>query len=146
MEGLRLVPALEEAKRRGQVGFPSSCKDCQKQLSAEQRVLLGCAWEPEPTDPNFRAYISPWTGCGVESRPATDDAPAFPSVCPGYTTTLPEVIEAVRARVHWDKGELTQFVHGQASDSLLTGIEILHGSVGTVQNWIIDNPVKKGGA
>lgn len=68
-----------------------------------------------------------------------------PSVCPGYTTSLPEVIEIARGRLHWSKGSLGQFCRGQASDAMLVGIEILEGASNACQAWCIDNPQKKGG-
>lgn len=146
IEGLWLRPALDEAgERPGLVALPlDDCTRCYKNVPQRTRLLAGCAYEPE-APVNLRPYVQPWSGCGVESRPATDDEPAFPSVCPGYSTSLPEVIEAARARAHWEKGELTQFCRGQASDPMLRALEYLHGAVNTVQRWAMENPRKKAG-
>lgn len=126
------------------VGFPSTCAECLERVDEQSRQALGCPYAPEP-DQTFRLHVETWTGCGVEPRPATDDAPAFPSVCPGFTTTLPETIEAARAHLHWTKGELTQFCRGYASEALLIGIEVLSTSSGETMSWIAENPRKKAG-
>lgn len=74
---------------------------------------------------------------------ATDTEPAFPSVCPGYTTQLPEVIEAARAHNYFTKGELTQFCEGQATEALKYAIEIFESANNAIDNWRSSNPEKK---
>lgn len=79
----------------------------------------------------------------MDYRPATDDEPAFPSVCPGFTTALPEVIETARARAHWTNGELTQFCDGPATQQMLYALETLQSAENLTQRWALDNPIKK---
>ena len=62
-----------------------------------------------------------------------------PTVCPGYTTSLPEVIEGARARLHWSKGALTSFCNGNARESVLMAIEILEGASNECQTWCLEN-------
>lgn len=142
-EGLRVLPAFYEADRRKKLGVPTDCDKCKQSTSAVTRQTMGCPYEPEP-DANIRAFVRTWADCGVEIQPATDDAPAFPSVCAGYTVHLPEVVEAHIARIHWEKGELTQFANGQASTELLNAIVIHNSAVNAVQLWSVENPPKKG--
>lgn len=111
-------------------------------MDAKTRQSLFCAWEPV----NVRLGDTPWAECGVEYRPATDDAPAFPSTCAVFTTNLPEVIEAARAHLHWSKGELSHFTRGPATEALVFGIEAMANATGETISWIAENPRKKAGA
>jgi len=75
----------------------------------------------------------------VDGTP-TDD----PTVCPGYLTSLPEVIEVARGRLHWSKaGPAAIGVADWQHDPLAIGIEILEGAVNECQAWCFDNPEKK---
>lgn len=57
-------------------------------------------------------------------------------LCAGYVCRLPEVIEAARARMHWEKGALVSFCGGQQpSDHLLEAIEIFNHSVAELHHW-----------
>jgi len=71
----------------------------------------------------------PWTHEGYKGPP--------PTVCPGYTCKLPEVIEAARLRVHWSKGILDAVLGGEpASDILIDEIEILDDAVSHLERWL----------
>ena len=113
--------------------------------SVESRQTWGCAYEPPPSE-SVRRLVQIPAPNGCKERAATDEEPAFPSVCPGYTTRLPEVIEIARARLHWSKGAITAFCQGQPRGALLAGIEILEGASNEAQLWAMENPVKKGGS
>lgn len=106
-----------------------------EKLTTEQRQLVGCGYLPVPD--KLRAFVdrSAPLGCNVE-----------PTVCPGYSTNLPETIEIARARLHWSKGSLRDFCGERPDESLLMGIEILEGASNECQAWCMENPVKKGGA
>lgn len=55
----------------------------------------------------------------------------FPEIeeCPGYATSLPDVIEIARA-MHWrDKGQLQLIYPRGLTPALCDGIDILSGSV-----------------
>jgi len=113
--------------------------------SAESRQTWGCAYEPPPSE-NVRRLVQIPAPSGCKVRAATDEEPAFPSVCPGYTTRLPEVIEIARAWFHHSKGAIAAFCNGQPRGALLGGIEILDSATNECQAWAMDNPVKKAGA
>lgn len=144
IEGARLLPFIQEAERRDSLNIPP-CGKCMQSQSAQTRQTWGCAYEPPPNE-NVRRLVQIPAPSGCKQRGATADEPAFPSVCPGYTTRLPEVIEIARARLHWSKGAITAFCNGQPRSALLVGIEILEGASNEAQQWAIDNPVKKAGA
>jgi hypothetical protein len=85
--------------------------------------------------------------CGYE--PATERGIAWrgasslsPTVCPGYTCKLPEVIEVSRLRAHWKVGALG-LAADQPTPQLLDAILELDWSINEVEAWSLDNPVKK---
>jgi hypothetical protein len=104
-----------------------------ERLTDEQRQLSGCGYLPQP-DERVRAYVnlSAPLGCKAEV-----------TMCPGYSTGLPEVIEASRGRLHWSKGNLREFTAGQPTESLMIAIEIIEGASNEMQSWCIKNPEKK---
>ena len=97
---------------------------------------MGCA-HTAPAPANLR---------GLGGIAVPEGCTTTPTVCPGYTTRLPEVIEAARARLHWSKGSLDHFVRGYATEQLVIAIEIGESTSNEVQSWAMDNPVKKGGS
>jgi hypothetical protein len=83
--------------------------------------------------------VMPWSGLGYEG-------PA-PTICAGYTTTLPETIEAARAWKWWSKGQLDVFLRGEvASDPIVFGIETFDYAVATFERWRMTPAAKGGGA
>lgn len=79
-------------------------------------------WTPISLDPNWRGELK---------------------TCPGYTTTLPEVVEVARARTHWrDGGGLRDFCDSP-TDGLRVGVEILDGSCAEMQRWATESAAKK---
>jgi len=105
----------------------------------DKRQQMGCGFEPPPPD-SMRPYVSTWNGGSLPNYKGPK-----PTVCPGYSTTLPEVIEIARARAHWDKGELRSFTEGAPSAGLLLGIEILDGALNAVTSWSHTDVAKGGG-
>lgn len=104
--------------------------------TADIRKTWGCGFEPAATG-NLAPFVRVPVPIGCDVKPTT---------CPGYTTRLPEVIETARARLHWSKGSLDQFVRGWATEHLIGAIEILEGSSNEVQAWSMANPQKKAGS
>ena len=133
IEGLRVLPWWHEAARRSLLGDKSNCETCMTRQSPHARQLGGCGYEP------LLETREPWSGGSLPnySGPQT-------TVCPGFSIALPEVIEVARARLHWSKGSLDQFCHGQAHDALIEGIEYLDGAVSEFQFWS-STPADKGG-
>ncbi len=123
IEGLRHLPWLQEQTRRdpASVKHLSDCGNCMKNVDQQSRQLIGCGYEP-PSE-----HASPWMHEGFEGD--------RPSVCVGYSTTLPELIEISRARLHWGKGAITSFCKGEPSDLLMRGIEILESAHNEMIGW-----------
>lgn len=93
-------------------------------MSQEQDITrrwAGCPYTP--ADPLVQITAVPW-------RPATGYGGPEPTACPGYSTRLPEVVEAARAWFHWGKSSLSQFVGGEvANQKLIEGIELMDAAV-----------------
>lgn len=65
-------------------------------------------------------------------------------MCPGYSTSLPETIEAARAWRHWDRADLRVFIGGEwPTEPLVLAIETFDDAVNKHRAWCADNPVKK---
>lgn len=105
------------------MGARSKCDTCIKELSEEMRQLQGCGYLPRH---EFGKPAAP-LDCETE-----------PTVCPGFSTALPEVIEIARARLHWSKGSLRDFTRSP-SEALLIGIEVLEGASNEAQSWALKN-------
>jgi hypothetical protein len=103
-------------------------------LPKQMRQQMACGYEVA-APPGIEAQA--WSGLGYKG-------PA-PATCPGYTTTLPEVIEVARAWRWWDKGELARFVRGdEVSDDLILGIDVFEGAVRELERWLL-TPADRGG-
>lgn len=83
------------------------------------RQQFGCPL----TAANPTIVATPW-------RPAAGYSGPVPTACPGYTTQLPEVIEAARAWSYWQKGELSHLTGGKpASEELLDRLDQIDHAV-----------------
>ncbi len=97
------------------------------------RQSFGCAYEaPAPST----IAVHPPTGCGYTGE--------RPTVCPGYTTSLPEVQEIAIAHLHWTKGELQNYCRGYSPDAITRGVTMIAGAWADVDNWRM-TPVSQGG-
>ncbi len=67
-----------------------------------------------------------------------------PTVCPGYTTSLPEVIETAILRRHWEKGCVAAACGGEPTEEQLMAILIIDGVFADVKHWAM-TPAKDGG-
>lgn len=130
------MPWLQlEARRNpsGMAEFLGDCGKCMKKMTAIDRRLMGCGYEPRSE------HAAIWTHHGADLG---DDEQ--PTVCSGFTTKLPGVVEISRARLHWSKGQLAEFCDGKPTQALMRGIEILDQEYAMAQAWEMENPVKGG--
>jgi hypothetical protein len=105
-------------------------------MDRETRQRIGCGWELVQIKPR------PWTPENLDSGWVAPKG--YVDVCPGYTTKLPEVIEAARARLHWKEGGgLRDFCDDTPTDQLRVCVEILEGASNELQRWTFDNPEKR---
>lgn len=138
IEGLRLLPWVQEAARRDPDGMQllTDCGKCKKMTTRAQRRSMGCGYEPR----SDRA--SPWQPPGGKA------GYAGPTIehCVGYTAALPEVVEVARARFHWDKGALALSLAGEPlSEGLQLGIEVLESASNCMQSWRMTPAIEGGG-
>lgn len=129
IEGLRLLPWLKEAIRRDgdQVGI-SNCEECKASLAQLPRQAIGCGYEPKTKLIQINMWHPPPAFSGPD-----------PTVCAGYSTALPEVLETELARAHWSKGQ-----NIGDSEDLQHAVVILDGSFSELQSWLM-TPAKEGG-
>lgn len=114
-------------KRRetpGSVDHLFDCGTCQQRYSPSDRQLMGCGWEA-PSE-----FSSTWW-----PRDALEDEP--PDTCIGYLIRLPEVGEAARAMVHWERGTLRErFGGAEVTTGLLDVLETIHGSSKELESYL----------
>jgi hypothetical protein len=122
IEGLRYLPRLQaERERQIEDGTPVAdaeaylnCAECP--LDHQQRRGYRCGWLPE----------GEWR----------DDARPFPdsSVCVGYSTSLPEVIEAARLLVWANRGALSSYLGKRRLSAVAADcVDVLDGEVKSVE-------------
>lgn len=113
IEGLRVAPGFYDALRSGDiVSHLSNCDTCQAEHSAASREGIGCGWLP------LVDGAQPMTPEGLPAEVAL-------TTCPGYTTRLPQVIEAGEARMHADKHTLRAWLDDEDPTALmLTALRI----------------------
>lgn len=96
-------------------------------------MFNGCGYEP----PN--PHARPWSPASLDPMHKGEY-----TTCPGYTTKLPEVIEAARVRMHAKMGSLPAFLgKHEATEVALVAMEILEGSTNECTAWAVANPEKK---
>lgn len=135
IEGLRLLSWIHEAENRDSWGVPSSCEKCMETIDKQTRQTWKCAYE-DAAPVSLRPYVKAPIPLGSDVEP---------TVCPGYSTRLHEVVEVHRGRLHWSKGSLDQFCRGYATEQFLIAIEICEGAINETQSWVMKNPQKKAG-
>ena len=141
--GLRLLPWLHERQRsdRHSVAHLADCVSCKEMNTAESRQYMACAYEP-PVD-GAVAWVHP----GFDTGRATPEHPRgvfAPTVCPGYLSKLPEVIETSRLRAHWKVGAIVPACEGAPTKQQMDAILILDGECSAMEVWTM-TPASKGG-
>ena len=120
VEGLRLLPwvsaAREQMKDDNHYGADEylDCDACKRRCDSVIRSTFACGWVPEAERSEHPLAPS--------ALPRGLDV----TVCAGYTTSLPEVLECGRAMAWRDKGCLPDMYNGQyPTPALRDGIDIL---------------------
>lgn len=112
----------------------------------QTRQGMGCAYEAPL--PGALPWTPPDGPAGYDLGEPTEAHPRgvrAPTVCPGWTTRLPQIVEVTLARAHWDKGQLALFCGDDGvNDELLNAILILEGASNAVEHWL-RTPADKGG-
>jgi hypothetical protein len=109
IEGLRVFPAYQDARNRPTPSVARSCEECKRTVNVETRQAMGCGWERPVAD------ARPW----IPESWAERNGPGWSlTVCPGYTTELPCVLEIVAAHAQWKHGTLTEYLDGEPAHSV----------------------------
>lgn len=125
--------------------MPRTCDACQhgdekrgiKPLLEQTRQTFACPYAPVPPE-QLLPYVRP----PIPPAYSGDEL----TVCPGYSSSLPEVIEGARAWRHWEKADVRAFTGGAwPTPGLTLAIESFDAAVSQHQRWCLDNPVKKTG-
>lgn len=138
IEGLRALPWFKEFSRRKQLAI-DDCRACKENVSELQRQSLGCGYLPRTDRVSLQVWQPPSHSgrCGYSGPPLT--------TCAGYTTNLPEILEATIARASAKLGALDHFCEGGvASEELLHSIILLDSEYSAAEHWIT-TPSKDGG-
>lgn len=117
------------------------CNECLAGLPEEARRRMRCGYLPDrSSEPGFLPPIG-W--------PEFSDDPCVPfTVCPGYSSTLPEVFEVSRA-LSWSRrgGGLRDFYrrdYPKISDELLILVDALDAEISRVERHSIREVRNKG--
>lgn len=133
IEGLALLAPWQEAIRRKTQAF-ANCTDCKAGTSEMVRQSMACPYEAAPPE-GLRPFVRP---------PDVEGATVTPTVCPGYTTSLPEVIELARAWDWREHGSLRDFCGGYPTEATKRGVELFAGYVADLKHKLM-TPRSKGG-
>ena len=140
IEGLRLLAWFQEfIHRQTTPPLIADCGKCMKATTQINRQGRGCGHEPDaPPGVAVTPWQPPLSKLGYKHGSAT--------ACAGYTTRLPEVIEAARAHAHWSKGQLDHFLGGdRANENLIAYIEILDAEVQSLRSGMMTSIADGGG-
>jgi hypothetical protein len=134
---------MHEAKRRGHpIDHLFDCGECKSMFGRETRQAMGCGWE----DKSPRVPSVPWSPSCLQDNHdwrCLGKTQSEPSVCPGYSISLPETLEIVRAHAHWTTGGGLRDFTADPTEALKLGVEMLSGACSECQHWSLDNPKVK---
>lgn len=137
IEGLRVAPAYLDARNGPSKPFApngKNCEECRRNVTAAIRQDLGCVYEPRIERPGSVWAPQSWIDRGVAT-----------TVCPGYTTSLPAVVEVIDAHAQWKAGYLTEALDGEAPSSVaLECLTALEGGINEHQADTIRRKSKAG--
>lgn len=92
--------------------------------------MIGCGYEPAiPGATPWKPPAPPLVKLGYRHP--------LPTVCAGYTTRLPEVLEVARQHVHWKNHTLTEFCGGKPTDLTLALLEVLDVELGALRHCVM---------
>lgn len=114
-----------------------------KMNGREQRQYMACGYEPA-LDPT-RVRLTIWNPPAATATGNVGYRGPNPTVCPGYTTRLPEVQETALLRLHWENGVLRDACGGETpTEETLSLIVVLQGAYNALQRWVM-TPASDGG-
>lgn len=130
IEGIRALPWIEEARGKDGQSDLLTCERCMQCNDYQMRRFMKCGY----LDDSEHLNGSFW-------QPDAFDL----TVCAGYSTTLPEVVDAVTNYHHYDTGQLRDACDGQPSPVLLQALSLLKGAVLSKDAYRMKEQAKKNG-
>lgn len=122
IQGLRALPWIQHAREQNR--YLLDCATCQENNSHALRRDMGCGWITEEN----ASPASVWQHPGDESP--------RPDTCSGYTTELPDVIDAASCFLWFEKNQLAIATGTEDPPAaLVSGIEILHCAAEAFRGW-----------
>lgn len=115
-------------------GSYNNCGDCKANNTAETRQMWRCPYEPD----------SPAAKQPFVRAPRPEGSTVEPTVCPGYTTSLPETIEVARAWGWAERGCLRDFTRDEPTEALVDAVELFGGHVEAFKNKLMTARSKGG--
>ena len=101
------------------------CSSCMKSTDPIRRQAMRCGFLP------LVSHVGSMPTVGF---PYGDDGRA--DVCPGYSTSLPEVIDTAEAYPHWKERTLTEWLEGEPpTRETLHGLAVLGNAIGGFERW-----------
>lgn len=124
IEGLRQLPWLQSYRRKHSDYLPD-CRTCKRTTSKHNRARWHCG------------YLNPdewveWTYGVLCPRAHVPDGPD-PTICPGYTTQLPAVLEGARARLWREKGSLRDLFDDPITPLVRDAVDVFESEMNAVQ-------------
>ena len=96
-----------------------NCTNCQTLCDSGTRKMWHCGWLP----------ATAWCGIGFRLPVGAPE----PTMCPGYTISLPEVIEAGRAMLWRNHGQLQELYDVPITQALRDCVDILNFEIKRVE-------------
>lgn len=106
---MRALPWVHEARDNDPTFL--DCDHCMETLTPAMRATLRCGFMPAAAHVDGQRW-SPADGTEL-------------TVCAGYSTSLPDVIDVACSYAHWENGALDHACPGGAAKPLLQGIVML---------------------
>jgi hypothetical protein len=124
IEGLRVLPWLQETRRERPDVPLFNCDSCIKSTPVPLRREMGCGYLAGSTPPM-------WGGPNGKLELET---------CPGYTTELPDVVDVARLYSWAEKGGLQRH---RLTRPIIDGIDILRSAVADVEVYSVEKAKEK---
>ena len=104
------------------------CSDCGSWLNEEQQATMCCGWLPKHK--RIGSPPAPW----VRARGGGPE----PTVCPGYTISLPQVQQTARALQWAERGLLSEYCGTEDLPQLVfDAVDILNAEISAVERFAL---------
>lgn len=117
IDGLRIAPHVYAIRRTARIEGTAQdrhldCSQCLEWMDESARAAARCGWLPAHRLPELDPEPDPAKRTANPLLPQHAPSPVSQE-CPGWLIALPEVQEAVHARMWWEKGQLGEYLRLQ---------------------------------